>query len=110
MSEVQLPPADDRRDEAGNVNNQSPNNHDLPDPEAFGARFEAHSDEGGVQGDVQGAEQPPATLDLARLTARDRAVIQSTVLLRLLTYDQLHHLAFPTVDDKPTVRRRIRHI
>src|ERR1043166_9625453 len=98
MAERLLPPADDRRDEPGNVNNQSPLNHDLSDPEALGARSEAPPDEGGVQGDVQGAdegaEQPVATIDLARLTARDRAAIQSTVLPRLLTYDQLHRLTF----------------
>jgi len=110
MSEVLSPPASDNRDEPGNVNNQSAKNHDLPHPEAFGARFEAPPDEGGVQGTDAGAERPVATVDLARLTARDRAAIQSTVLLRLVTYDQLHHLAFPTVADKPTVRRRIRHI
>jgi hypothetical protein len=114
MSEVLSPPAADGRDKPGNVNNQSPDNHDLPHPEAFGARFGAPPDEGAVQGEVQGADagagRPAAMIDLARLTARDRSAIQTTVLLRLLTYDQLHHLTFPTVEDKPTVRRRIRHI
>src|SRR3954454_5744135 len=103
MSEVLSPPAEDGRDKRGNVNNQSPHNQDLPHPEAFGVRFGAPPDEGAVQGEVQGAdadaERPAAIIDLARLTARDRAAIQTTVLLRLLTYDQLHHLAFPTVED-----------
>jgi hypothetical protein len=110
-----LPPAaDDDHSDRQSVNNQSPPNDEAPYLEAFGARFEAPPDEGavqgGIQGDEEGAEQPNPTIDLARLTARDRAMVQSTVLLRLLTYDQLHRLAFPTVQDRPTVRRRIRLI
>ena len=114
MSEMPLPAADDGRDDPGNVNNQPAHSDDPPDPDAFGAAFEAPPDEGGVRGAVrggdEGTEQPAPTIDLARLTARDRALVQHTVLLRLLTYSQLHRLVFPTVEDKATVRRRIRLI
>lgn len=113
MVDTPLPPANDGRDEPRNVNNQSLPASESPDLDAFGARFEAPPDEGDVQGAVQGSEEGAERsfpIDLGHLTARDRSVIQNTILLRLLTYDQLHRLLFPTVSDKPTVRRRIRHI
>lgn len=94
--------------------NQRPDDTDADDPDAFGAGFEAPPDEGVVQGGVeaedQGVNQPRLAEDMTQLTARDKAVVRHVVFLRLLTYSQIHRLAFPNVTDRPTVRRRIRHL
>lgn len=114
MTDLLEPTADDGRE---NVINQQQQNDGARDPDAIEAAFEAPPDEGGVRGGVQGAvrgdegaDQRRSVIDLARLTARDRILVHNTVLLRLLTYRQLHRLVFPTVEDKGTVRRRIRHV
>lgn len=114
MSEQYQPPADDGAGEPENVINQERATGDARDADAFGAGFGAPPDQSevqsGVRGGEEGRERPPSTADFTRLTARDRAVVHDAVLLRLLTYEQVHRRFFDNVGDRTTVRRRLRHL
>jgi hypothetical protein len=114
MSERYQSASDDMGDDPDNSNNQPRENDDARDLDAFGAVFGATPDQSGIQSGVrsgiQGAERPVSTTDLTRLTARDRTVVRNAVLLRLLTYEQVHRLLFDNVGDRTTVRRRLRHL
>jgi hypothetical protein len=91
-------------------NNQISDTAGAPHPDAFGAVNQPQGDQGGSWGTDQGTATAAHDLDdIARLTARDIAVLRHLVRLRLLRYDQLHRLAFADVD--PSIaRRRIRHL
>lgn len=90
-------------------NNQSGAKAEEPHPKAFGAVAQPPRDQGRIRGGVRATATAPAGLDLAALTQRDIAVIRHLVLLRVLTYDQIHRLAFAPSDPSIT-RRRIRHL
>src|SRR6266545_1576431 len=105
---LDLPP-DGGSDDAQKENNQESQHADEPQPDAFGAITRAPGDQGGQRGTDQDIPPAAPNLDLTRLTPRDRAVIRYLVLLRLLTYDQLHRLMFPSAD-KSIARRRIRSL
>jgi hypothetical protein len=66
-------------------------------------------DQGGRWGGGRGSAPAASASDTTDLTARDLAVLRSLVLLRVLTYEQLHRLAFASADPSIT-RRRIRHL
>lgn len=66
-------------------------------------------DQGGRWGGERGGVPAVSTHDITALTARDLVVLRALVLLRVLTYAQLHRLAFASADPSIT-RRRIRHL
>jgi hypothetical protein len=90
-------------------NNQARINPEETHPDAFGAIAEPPGDQGGFRGGVRATVTVPVDLDLAALTQRDVTIIRHLVLLRVLTYDQIHRLAFAPSDPSIT-RRRIRHL
>ncbi|MEK6371211.1 MAG: replication-relaxation family protein [Acidobacteriota bacterium] len=90
-------------------NNQHATTADARRADALAGVARTGGDRGGRWG-VRRAPAPAAPRhDVASLTARDVAVLRSVVLLRVLTYEQLHRLAFAAAD--PSIaRRRIRHL
>jgi hypothetical protein len=103
------PPTDNGIRDPAEENNQQSGKREEPHPDAFGALSQPPGDQGGDRGGVRGSAAHPADRDVARLTTRDIAVIRHLVLLRVLTYDQLHRLAFAAADPSIT-RRRLRHL
>src|SRR5882757_3046861 len=103
------PPSNDGLRDPAEENNQQNGKPEEPHPDAFGAISQPPGDQGGVRGGVRAAATQPTDHDVARLTTRDIAVIRHLVLLRVLTYDQLHRLAFASAHPSIT-RRRIRHL
>lgn len=102
------PLASDRPGDAADKNNQRNETPEEPHPDAFGAISQPQRDRGGVRGGGR-APATPRDRDATRLTQRDREVISHLVRLRVLTYDQIHRLAFASAD--PSIsRRRIRHL
>ena len=109
MSQRPDPPSDDAVRDPQEENNQTSDETENPHPDAFGAAAKHPGDQGAVRGRDQELSTAPADFDIARLTKRDIAVIRYLVLLRVLTYDQLHRLSFAPAD--PSIsRRRIRHL
>lgn len=103
------PPFDAAVRDPHKKNNQTPDETEKPHPDAFGADAKHRGDRDAVRGRDQAPSTAPVDLDIARLTKRDIAVIRHLVLLRVLTYDQLHRLSFAPAD--PSIsRRRIRHL
>jgi len=109
MPQPSNPPFDDTGRDLQEENNQTPDETEKPHPDAFGADAKHPGDQDAVRGRDQAPSRAPVDLDIARLTTRDLAVIRHLVLLRVLTYDQLHRLSFAPAD--PSIsRRRIRHL
>ena len=102
-------PQNDGSDDAHEENNQQPEDAETRQPDAFGAVDPAPGDQGGSRGIEPDPALTVPNLDITRLTPRDVAVIRHLVLLRLLTYDQVHRIAFASVD-MSIARRRIRHL
>lgn len=103
------PPFDAAIRDPQEENNQTGDKAENPHPDAFGANAKHSGDQGAVRGRDRVLSTVPVDLDIARLTKRDIAVIRHLVLLRVLTYDQLHRLSFAPADPSIT-RRRIRHL
>jgi hypothetical protein len=103
------PPSDDGPGDPAEENKQVRDTAEESHPDAFGAVSQPPGDRGGVRGGDRAPATSPTDRDVARLTTRDIAVIRHLVLLRVLTYDQLHRLAFASSDPSIT-RRRIRHL
>ena len=78
-------------------------------PDALRAVVSPPKDQGGRWGGGRGGAPAASASDTTDLTARDLGVLRSLVLLRVLTYEQLHRLAFASADPSIT-RRRIRHL
>jgi hypothetical protein len=102
-------PAAGTLDDAPEQNNQARATPEESRLDAFGTVAQPPGDQGGIRGGVRATAIAPTNLDMASLTHRDLAVIRHLVLLRVLTYDQIHRLAFAPADPSIT-RRRIRHL
>lgn len=88
------------------------NNHEAiidgkGDPDAFGTVDETIGDRDGVQDLAATASQSVPNATSIALSARDEALLRHVVLLRLLTYSQIHRLLFSSTDPSFS-RRRIR--
>jgi len=94
-------------------NNQDLGLRDESQPDAFEAVAQPQGDQGGDQGMLArsrpDAPNPAPNPDIAALSVRDLAVVRAVVTLRLLTYEQLHRIAFNDVDRSIT-RRRVRKL
>lgn len=77
--------------------------------DAFGAATNPWGDQGRDQGGGAAPSVAPANPASASLTSRDLKLLRYLVCLRVLTYEQIHRLVFPTADPS-IVRRRIRHL
>lgn len=93
------------------VNNPSLSTQRGSHPDVFGAGVPPGADQGEVRGSHHHGRDVPSTpapnLDATQLTARDVAILRSVVCCRLLTYEQVHRIAFTTRDPSIT-RRRLR--
>ena len=102
-----------RQTTASKENNQHSQMSDDPQPDAFEAGVQPRADQGRDQGTSpesgERALNPAPDLDIAGLSERDAAVLRAVVRLRLLTYEQLHRIAFADTD-RSIARRRVRKL
>lgn len=102
------PQESDRPGDPADKNDQRNETPEEPHPDAFEAISQPPGDRGEVRGGGRALATPPDR-DTTRLTQRDHEVISHLVRFRVLTYDQIHRLAFASAD--PSIsRRRIRHL
>lgn len=96
-------------DRSAGMNNQKINNNDGRDPNAFGTAIQQPRDWDRLQDAIFRPEPSVPNLPLEKLSQRDESLLRHLVLLRLLTYSQIHRLIFSSVDPS-FARRRIRQL